>query len=170
VRSTFVISASNQTTAAARSGSGGAPSPGTNGSADGRKSSPTLRPPLAAISSWISGSGAPEVRVEVDQDDLRNVEAERAAELPGDELGDERARALARAAELQDVQAVVVGLDEARHRPALAQGRDVARGRHRARSRRRGRAVAHAATIEVVRRRTRAGIVAPMANPTSLAR
>src|SRR3954464_6864888 len=58
VRSTFVISASNHTTAAARSGSGGSPAPGTNGSAAGRKSRPTLRPPLAAISSWISGSGS----------------------------------------------------------------------------------------------------------------
>src|SRR4051794_29033406 len=58
VRSTFVISASNHTTAAARSGFGGSPAPGTNGSAAGRKSRPRLRPPLAAISSWISGSGS----------------------------------------------------------------------------------------------------------------
>src|SRR3954453_22078458 len=58
VRSTFVISASNQTTAAARSGFGGSPAPGTNGSAAGRKSRPRLRPPLPAINSWISGSGS----------------------------------------------------------------------------------------------------------------
>src|ERR1700754_402024 len=58
VRSTFVISASNQTIAAARSASGSGPAPGTNGSAAGRKASPTLRPPLAAMSSWISGSGS----------------------------------------------------------------------------------------------------------------
>src|SRR4051812_29682980 len=52
------MSASNQTTAAASSGLGGSPAPGTKGSAAGRKSRPTLRPPLAAINSWISGSGS----------------------------------------------------------------------------------------------------------------
>src|SRR3954462_7860113 len=58
VRSTLVMSASNHTTAAASSGAGGSPAPATKGSAAGRKSRPTLRPPLAAINSWISGSGS----------------------------------------------------------------------------------------------------------------
>ncbi len=56
VRSTLSTKASNQTTSAASSGSGG--SCGVNGNAPGRKSIPRLIPPLAAISSWISGSGS----------------------------------------------------------------------------------------------------------------
>ena len=56
VRSTLSTSESNHTTSAACSGSGGRF--GVNGSAPGRKSMPRLTPPLAAISSWISGSGS----------------------------------------------------------------------------------------------------------------
>ena len=95
--------------------------------------------------STISGTGRPSAR----------------RQLAGDELGDERLRALARAAELQDVQAVVVGLDEPGHRAALAQRRDVAGGGHRPRRRHRGRAVAHGGDLSD--RETgpaRAGIVA----------
>ena len=45
---------------------------------------------------------------------------------PASHLGDERARSLARSAELHDVQAVVVRLDEPGQRAALAQWHDVA--------------------------------------------
>ena len=51
------------------------------------------------------------------------------ADLAGDDLGDERPDALAGAAELEDVQPVVVGLDERRQRAALSQRGDVARRR-----------------------------------------
>jgi hypothetical protein len=105
------------------------------------------------------GLGAAELRVELDQHDLGHVEPERAPELAGDELGHERARALAGAAELQDVQAVVVGLDEPRHRPALAQRRHVAGRGHRPRRGRRGRAVAHGGDLSEPL--GGAGIVAP---------
>ena len=56
----------------------------------------------------------------------RHRQPERARELADDDLGDERQRALSRAAELDDVQPVVVGLDQPRQRPALAQRRHVA--------------------------------------------
>ena len=70
--------------------------------------------------------GTPEDGVEVKQRDLRHPEAEGAGELADDDLSDERERALPRAAELQHVQPVVVGLDQPRHRSALAQRRHVA--------------------------------------------
>ena len=52
----------------------------------------------------------------------------RRAELADDDLGHERARPLPGAAELGDVEPVVVGLHQPGQRPALAQGLDVARG------------------------------------------
>src|SRR5262249_60289889 len=58
----------------------------------------------------------------------RDGRAERRRELAADALRDERLRALSGAVELQDVEAVVVGLDERGQRAALAQRRDVAGG------------------------------------------
>ena len=74
-----------------------------------------MSPALAAISSWISGSGSAraERRVELDQHELGHRQAERAGQLPGHDLRRQRLRTLARAAELEDVEAVVVGLDDA---------------------------------------------------------
>jgi len=76
------------------------------------------------------GLGAREVGVDRREDDLRHRQAERAADLAGDELGDERARSLPGAAELEDVEAVVVAFDDRRQRAALAQRRHVADRAH----------------------------------------
>ena len=103
--------------------------------------------------------GAAELRVEVDEHELRDVEPEGPPDLPRDELGHQRARPLAGAAELQDVEAVVVGLDEPGHRAALAQRRHVPGRGHQPRRRRRGRAVAHGGDLSEPRRE--AGIFAP---------
>ena len=77
--------------------------------------------------------GVAEAAVHVDRDDLGHRQPERPADLAGQPFGHERARTLAGGPELHHVQAVVVRLDEARQRPALAQGRDVAGGGHVAR-------------------------------------
>jgi hypothetical protein len=70
--------------------------------------------------------GAGEGGVQLDQHDLRDRQAQQPGDLARHELRDQRPGALAGGPELQDVQAVVVGLDEGRQRAALAQGRDVA--------------------------------------------
>ena len=72
------------------------------------------------------GLGARQVGIELGEDDLRHRQAERPRDLAGDELGDQRLRALAGAAELQHVQPVVVGLDDRRQRAAFAERRHVA--------------------------------------------
>ena len=132
VRSTFATSASSHTTSAASSASGGRS--GEYGSAPGRKSTPRFEPALASIRSWISGSGSAraERRVEVDEHQLRDRQPEPAGQLAGHDLRRQRLRPLPRAAELEHVQPVVVGLHERGQRPALAQGRHVAGGGHRA--------------------------------------
>ena len=109
---------------------------GLNASAPGRKSIPRFSPPLAPTRSWISSSGSasPSAGSTSIADEVGHGQADRPAELAGQPLGDERARALAGAAELDDVQPVVVGLDEAGQRAALAQGRHVARGDRRSAS------------------------------------
>ena len=63
---------------------------------------------------------------------LGHRQSEGPPQLAGDDLGHQRAGALPGAAELHDVQPVVVGLDEPRHRAALPQGRDVSGGDHAA--------------------------------------
>ena len=70
--------------------------------------------------------GLRERGVELDEHQVRDREAETAADLARQELRDERLPALAGAAELDDVQPVVVRLDEGGHRAALAQGRHIA--------------------------------------------
>ena len=72
--------------------------------------------------------GATECRVELDEREPRDEQPERARELAGDDLGEERLAALSRAAKLEDVEAVVVGLDERGQRPALPKRGDVAGG------------------------------------------
>src|SRR5205814_9864339 len=49
-------------------------------------------------------------------------------DLAGEPFGNEDARTLAGAAEFHDVQAVIIGLDEARQRAALAERRYIAGG------------------------------------------
>ena len=104
--------------------------PASNASAPGRKSRPRLRPGCAARAPGSRGRArrAPSAGSSSTTHELGHRQAERARQLAGDHLGDERLRALAGAAELHDVQAVVVGLDEAGQRAALAQRRHVARG------------------------------------------
>jgi hypothetical protein len=124
-----VISASNHTTSAASSAPGAVSGVGANGSAPGRKSTPRLRPAAGAdqVLDLGVGLGARELGIELEPHQLGHREAERARELAAHHLGDERLRPLPGAAELAHVHAVVVGLDEPRQRPALAQRRDVAR-------------------------------------------
>ena len=82
------------------------------------------------IRSWISGSGS--VRASSASSSTKTISGtgkiERARDLAGDELGDQRLRALSRAAELQHVHALVVGFDDRGQRAAFAQRRDVAGG------------------------------------------
>jgi hypothetical protein len=75
------------------------------------------------------GLGATDRGVELDQDELGHGKPERAGELADDDLRDERLRPLPGAAELKDVEPVVVRLDERGQRAALPQGRHVARRR-----------------------------------------
>ena len=74
--------------------------------------------------------GVAEGRVDLDRHEVGHGQADRPGQLAGQPFGDERARPLAGAAELDHVQAVVVGLDEAGQRAALAQGRHVPRRHH----------------------------------------
>ncbi len=132
VRSTLVISESSQTTFAASSGSGGRS--GLYGSEPGRKSTPRLMPGARRdqLLDLGVGLGVAQRGVELDQHQLGDRQPERAGELAGHDLRRQRLRALPGAAELEDVEAVVVGLDDARQRASLAQGRHVARRGHRA--------------------------------------
>jgi len=75
----------------------------------------------------LVGLGIPEAAVDLHADDLRDGQPEQPGQLTADPLRREDARALTGAAELQDVHAVVVGLDERRQRTALAKGCDVTR-------------------------------------------
>ena len=67
-------------------------------------------------------------RLEVDEGEAGDGQPQRPGELAHEDLGHEHLEALAGAAELQHVGAEVVGLDDARQRPALLEGGDVARG------------------------------------------
>ena len=89
---------------------------------------PRFAPTLASSSSWMSGSGSARPISSGISTTARSgtEQAEPARQFAGDDLGDERVHALSRAAELRHVDAVVGGLDEARHRAALAQRRHVA--------------------------------------------
>ncbi len=101
---------------------------GVNGSAPGRKSTPRLSPTLGLreLLDLDVGLGPRELGVELGDHELGDRQAERARQLAADDLGDQRCRALAGAAELHHVEPVVVGFDQARQRAALAQRRDVA--------------------------------------------
>ena len=108
-------------------------------SAPGRKSIPRFSPPLARTRSWISSSGSASPRdgSSSTRDQVRHGQPDGPCQLAGQPLGDQRPRTLPGAAELDDVQPVVVRLDETRQRAALAQGRHVAcrdHGPHRAAS------------------------------------
>ena len=87
-----------------------------------------MSPALSWMSAWISGIrlGPRQVRVEVREHDLRDLQPERARNLPRHQLRDQRPRALPRAAKLQHIQPVIVGLDDGGKRAAFAQRRDVA--------------------------------------------
>ena len=135
VRSTLAVSASSQTIAAASSGV-------TPTGAAGRRAAAgqeVERRVDAAAGLQSPGSLGPARRpraaVDLDEHDLRDAQAQRARDLADDHLGDQRLRALPGAAELHDVEAVVVGLHQAGDRAAFAQRDDVARGAHGAQSR-----------------------------------
>ena len=103
--------------------------PGRRRGRPGRKSRPRLMPGDRSSSSWISSSGsaAPKAGSTWTSTSSGTGRPSARRELPGDELGDERLGTLAGAGELEHVHAVVVGLDERRQRPALAERRQVAR-------------------------------------------
>ena len=86
------------------------------------------------ILELLVGLGVAEAAVDLDRDEFGDRKPERPTDLTGQPLRDERARTLACGAELHDVQPVIVGLDQARQRATLAQGRDIAGGGHVARS------------------------------------
>ena len=67
------------------------------------------------------GFGNTDLRVELDQHELRHRQPERARELAGNDLRDKCAGPLAGTTELDHVQAVVVGLHETWQRPALTE-------------------------------------------------
>ncbi len=78
------------------------------------------------------GLGDGDPRVELDEHELGHVQTECTRQLAGDQLGSQRARSLAGAAELDDVEPVVVCLDEPGQRAALAQCGHIAGGDDRA--------------------------------------
>ena len=98
VRSTFVTSASSQTTSAAKSGSGAGPGRRAERQRAGQEVDAEVEPALASSRSWISGSGSarPIAASSSTSDELRHRQPERARELAGDHLGDERLRPLPR--------------------------------------------------------------------------
>ena len=75
----------------------------------------------------LVGLVAGELGVEVEHDEARGAQPEPGRQAADDDLGDEHLRALAGAAELADVGAEVVTLDDAGQAAALAQRGDVAR-------------------------------------------
>ena len=109
---------------AASSGAGGGPAAGLNGSAPGRKSTPRLRPTAREqqVLDLGIGLGATDRGIELDQDELGHGKPERAGDLSDDHLRDERLRPLPRAAELEDIEPVVVRLDERGQRAASRRG------------------------------------------------
>ena len=132
VRSTFSTSASSHTTAAARSG-GRRPRRVVGQRARQEVDAEVeARAGADQILDLGIGLGARHLDVELDQHELGHRQPERPRQLPGHDLGRQRLRPLAGAAELHDVQAVVVRLHQPRQRAALAQGGHVAGRGHRA--------------------------------------
>jgi len=72
--------------------------------------------------------GAPERGVDVERDQLRNAQADRARQRAGDDLRDERGGPLPGPRELRDVELAVIGLHDRWQRPTLAQRRAVPDG------------------------------------------
>ena len=133
VRSTFVTSASNQTMSAARSG------PGARPRRAARRRVERQRPGQEVETEVEAGAAHEQVLdLGVRLGPCRAPDRARRGRSPGtgrpsarpssprDQLGDQRLGPLAGAVELDDVQPVVVGLDEAGQRAALAERRDVA--------------------------------------------
>ena len=88
---------------------------------------PEVRPAarLEQLLDLLVGLPQADRRVELDATRSGTRTPIRAAQLTDDDLGDQRRRPLPGAAELDDVHAVVVRLDQPRQRAALAQRRDV---------------------------------------------
>ena len=136
VRSRLVTKASNQTMRDASSASGCQAS-GSKRERAGQVVEREVEPALPSRGRRWRGSGPGSRRRARCGRGRRRAQAKTisgtgrpsgARDLAGDELGDQRARPLPGAAELEDVEAVVVGLDDRRQRAALAQRRDVAGG------------------------------------------
>ena len=119
--------ASSQTMAAARSGSGAGPDRRREGQRAGQEVEPDVGPgrSLEQVLDLAVRLGLGEGGVELDQHLVRHGQPEVAGDLARQELRDQRLPAVPGAEQLDDVEPVVVGLDERRQRPALAQGRHV---------------------------------------------
>ena len=130
-RSTFVTSASSQTISAASSGSGR----GAGGRVVGERAGQEVEPDVQPAARARSGPGSPgraRRRRAAGRARRRRSRAPAAraarASSPATSSATSAFGALAGAAELEHVEAVVVGLDQPGHRAALAQRRHVARG------------------------------------------
>ena len=130
VRSGLVTRPSSQTTSAAKTGSTTGSGRRVERQRTGQEVQAEVEPAarLHEVVDLLVGLGVAQVRVDIDERQVRHGQPDGARELAGQPLGDERPRTLAGAAELDHVQPVVVRLDEAGQRTALAQGRDVAGG------------------------------------------
>ncbi len=130
-RSGFVTKPSNQTTSAAKSGVDDV-ARGRGGRVERQRAGQEVHPEIEPgarpdeVVDLLVGFGVAQGRIDLDGDEVGHGQADRPPELAGKPLGDERARTLSGATELDHVQAVVVRLDQPGQRPALAQGRDVA--------------------------------------------
>jgi hypothetical protein len=72
------------------------------------------------------GLGACQIRIELDQHDLRHRQIGGAADLAGEELRNQRLRSLPGTAELEHIHPIVVCFHDRGHGPALAERGDVA--------------------------------------------
>ena len=129
LRSGFVMNASSQTISAAISGSTSGIGSGVEHEGAGQEIEAEVEAaaPMDRSCSSSSGSASPRPGSTSMNTSSGTVNPTARADLAGEPLGHEGTRTLARTMELDDVQPVVVGLDEARERAALAQRRDVAR-------------------------------------------
>ena len=126
LRSTLAVRASSHRIVAATGVVGGVA--GVEAERAGQEVDAEVQPDAGGeqVLDLLVGLVLPDRGVEVDRHQVRGAQAEAPGQLADDHLGDEDLQPLPGAAELADVGAEVVGLDDAGQRAALAQGRDVA--------------------------------------------
>ena len=131
-RSTLVTYASNQTMADASAAFGRRLQQRVVLERVGQEAQPQVQPGAGRqqAADLRVGLVSAEARIEVDEDQFGHTQPQRPADFPGDQLGDERLRALAGAGEFHDVERFVVGLDQRWEGAALAQRGDIAGRAH----------------------------------------